>query len=483
MNRSQPRSRRTKIIATMGPASRTPERVRELIKAGVNVFRLNFSHGSYEEHLENAQVVRAASSELNTPVALLQDLSGPKIRITKVDGDFAQIADGATVHLYRSNGTLSSHEHIFVEGLDPIRFLRVGQHALLADGIIMLRAVAADSECVTCVAVKGGRLRSRVGIAFPDSHVDLPATTEKDMKDLDWGINNEMDYVAVSFVQNAEDILRLRRAIDARKGHQCIISKIERKAAVENLREILDVSDAVMVARGDLGLEFPLEQIPLIQKHLIEQCNYRGLPAIVATQMLQSMVSAVRPTRAEVSDVATAVMNGADALMLSEETTLGEHPVACVEYLSKISVETEKSFEFDEFKLRLRNADRATVPDAVSYAACAAAVKVSASAIIACTQTGNSARLVAKYRPQQPLYGASPNERTLRRLCLYWGVIPISCGTTSTHLDEVETALRTVQHRENLPNGSRAVVTGGLSVGQPGATSVLEIRELDFPQG
>lgn len=462
----------------MGPASRSPERVRELIRAGVNVFRFNFSHGSYEEHGENLKVVREASKEMGIPVAILQDLSGPKIRISKVEGEFAQIADGAMITLKPSDGSLSNASTVFVEGVDPCRILSKGQHVLLADGIIVLRTESATRQEVQCRVVKGGRLRSRVGIAFPESLVDLPATTEKDMKDLDWGIANGVDYVAVSFVQNAEDLMRLRRVIEARKGHQCIISKIERKAAVENLREILDASDAVMVARGDLGVEFPLEQIPLIQKSIIEQCNYRGLPAIVATQMLQSMVTAVRPTRAEVSDVATAVMNGADALMLSEETTLGEHPVACVEYLNKIARETEKSFEFDEFKLRLRNADRATVPDAVAYAACAAAVKVSASAIIACTLTGNSARLVAKYRPQQPLYAASVDELTIRRMCLYWGVMPIYCSSTSTHMDEVETALRTVQHRENLPNGSRAVVTGGLSVGLPGATSILEIREL-----
>ena len=274
----------------------------------------------------------------------------------------------------------------------------------------------------------------------------------------------------------------LREIIKREKGDLQIIAKIERKKALENIHEILDACDGVMVARGDLGVEVPLEKVPMLQKALIEQANFRGIPVIVATQMLHSMITSIRPTRAEVSDIATAVMSGADAVMLSEETAIGENPVEAVKYLGKIAYEAEKSFVFDEYKLRLRDSDSATVPDAVAYAAAAAAIKVNAAAIIACTETGNSARLLAKYRPQQPLYGASSRDATLQRMCLYWGIIPISCVSSSSHYDEIETALSAVQKREGLKNGSRAVVTGGIAVRTPGATSVLEIREMRFKE-
>jgi len=470
--------RKTKIIATVGPASRSPERVREIISAGANVFRLNFSHGSADEHTEVLKTIRAVSSEMRIPIAVLQDLSGPKIRITPVEGDYMQISDGAAVELFASHKEFSSAARIYVEGVNPAEIMQPGQIVLLADGIIELRAESVSDQAVKCRVVKGGRLRSRVGIAFPDSVIDLPAATEKDLKDVEWAIKHDVDYVAVSFVQNAKDILALRDVAKRANKELKIISKIERKAALENIFEIMDVSDGVMVARGDLGLELPLEQLPMLQRRLIEHANYRGIPVIVATQMLHSMISSTRPTRAEVSDIATAVMSGADAVMLSEETAIGEHPVGAVRYLSRVAQAAEQSFAFEEYRLRLRDSDRATVPDAVAYAASAAAIKVNAAVIIACTETGTTARLVAKYRPQQPLYGASRNESTLRRMSLYWGIIPISCEPSNTHEDEIEAAARAVQVRENAPNGARAVVIGGISVGKPGSTSVLEIREL-----
>lgn len=472
--------RKTKIVATVGPASRSPERIQQLIETGVNVFRLNFSHGSHDEHLQSLRNIRDVAQRLGAVVAVLQDLSGPKIRISPVEGDTTVLADNQELELRFANGTKCSATTIYVEAVDPTKVLQPGHHVLLADGIIALEAVAKAPNGIRCKVVKGGKLRSRVGIVFPDSVIDLPAVTEKDLTDVQWALQHNIDYVAVSFVNNADDILRLRKSLGDGGKQVRIISKIERRSAVENAEAIMDVSDGVMVARGDLGLEFPLEQLPALQKRLIELANYRGIPAIVATQMLQSMVTSLRPTRAEVSDVATAVMNGADAVMLSEETAIGENPVDCVAYLHRIALQAEQSFQFDEYKLRLRDADRATVPDAVAYAAAAAAIKVRAAAIIACTETGTSARLVAKYRPQQPLYGASSSDVTLRRMCLFWGVHPISCVATSTHIDEITTALRAVQLREKLTNGQRAVVTGGLAVRLPGSTSVLEIREMNF---
>jgi pyruvate kinase len=472
--------RKTKIVATLGPSSRAPEKIKELIQAGANVFRLNFSHGSHEEHLAVLKDVRVIAGQMGAHIAILQDLSGPKIRISNVEGDFCPIHDGQLIELRVANGALSNAEAIYVETVNPMMTLLPGHHVLLADGLIELVTESVTPEHVVCRVIKGGRIRSRVGIAFPDSDVDLPATTKKDLVDLDWGIENGVDYVAISFVRTASDVLSLRAIIDQKGSTAGIIAKIERRAALENIEGIVQASDGLMVARGDLGLEVPLEQLPMLQRRLIEEANFRGIPVIVATQMMHSMITSVRPTRAEVSDIAAAVMSGADAVMLSDETAIGEHPAACVGYLGRIALAAEQTFAFEEYKLRLRNSDTLTVPDAIAYAACAASVKTSADAIIACTETGTSARLVAKYRPQQPLYGVSRKETTLRRLALYWGVKPCVFESAHSHVDEIERALQVVQERENLPNGSRAVVTGGRFTQTPGATSVLEVRELNY---
>ncbi|MGA1191607.1 MAG: pyruvate kinase [Bdellovibrionota bacterium] len=468
--------RKTKIIATLGPASRSPEKLRELILAGVNVVRLNFSHGSHEEHRETLERVRAASAELKIPVAVLQDLSGPKIRITEIEGDYSQIRDGEEIFLQHAKGEKSSSDMLYIETLNPVQFLKPGEQILLADGILELQCIEVLSDRVRCEVTKGGRIRSRVGIAFPDSDIDLPATTDKDFKDLTWGIKHDIDYVAISFVNTAEDIIQLREEITRQGGHSKIIAKIERKSALRNIKGILEASDGLMVARGDLGLELPLEKVPRVQKRLIEEANYRGIPVIVATQMLISMVTSIRPTRAEASDIATAVMSGADALMLSDETAIGEHPVLAVKNLGKIAFEAEREFDFSEYKLRLKEADSETIPDAVSYAAAAAAIKVKASALVACTETGSSARLIAKYRPQQPLFGASSSERTIRRMCLYWGVRPVHFRSPESHERELETALEYVQEVGNFSDGERAVITAGLRVRTPGSTSLLQIR-------
>jgi pyruvate kinase len=470
--------RRTKIVATLGPASRGGDKVRALIEAGVNVFRLNFSHGSHDEHLSALRDVREQSAQLDIPTAILQDLSGPKIRIGLVQGDSMTLKDGSEVTLSLANGSPSTPELIYVEGLNPSEILKAGQPVFLADGAVALEARSVSSHTVKCFIVKGGRIRSRVGIAFPESAIDLPATTEKDLVDLAWGIEHKVDYAAISFVQSAEDIERLRKIIVAQGADIKIIAKIERKKALQAIREIIDSADGVMVARGDLGLELPLETLPLIQRDLIERCNHRGIPVIVATQMLQSMVSSVRPTRAEVSDIATAVMSGTDAVMLSDETAVGEHPIDAVKFLSRIAHSAELSFEFEEYKLRLRDSDRDTVPDAVAYAACAAANKVGAGVIVACTETGSSARLVAKYRPQQPLYGVTGNSRTLQRMCLYWGVTPLTLSSVVSREEETSESLKKVAAREKLPSKSRAIVTGGALAKKAGSTTIMEIREI-----
>jgi pyruvate kinase len=472
-------ARKTKIVATMGPASNNPETIKDLISAGVNVFRLNFSHGSHQEHLENINKIRTAAAQLNSPVAILQDLCGPKIRISAVEGDNLFLEDGQLVTLKPANGSLTTKQDIYVETLDPIKFLNENEPVLLADGIISLVAQKKNSDGVVCKIIKGGKLRSKVGIAFPDSDVDLPATTEKDLIDLAFGVENKVDYVAISFIRDVSDAKRIRDEIKKHGGDAHIIGKIERKDAIKNLDALCEVCDGMMVARGDLGLELPLEQVPRVQKEIIERCNHHGIPVIVATQMLSSMVTAIRPTRAEVSDVAAAVMQGADAVMLSEETAIGQNPIECVNYLNAIAIEAEKTFDFEQYKLRMLGADKESVADAVAYASCAAANKVKASALVACTASGRSVRLLAKYRPHQCLYGSSIKPATLRKMSLYWGVTPISVNSESkSHLEELSQAIDAVQEIMSLPSGSRIVITGGMEVNKPGSTSVMEIREI-----
>jgi pyruvate kinase len=471
--------RKTKIVATIGPACSSVAKLEELMLAGANVFRLNFSHGTHEQHTEHINSIRAAAKNTGCVVGIFQDLCGPKIRITDVEGGSMFIKDGGTVEIrHSSNAEKSTEQCLYVEGLNPPEFLKPGNTIFLSDGAIKLTCLTAGNGVATAKIDKGGKLRARNGIAFPDSSVNLPATTEKDLHDLTWAAKHHPDFVALSFVQNAADVLFLKARMKDLGINIPIISKIERRVAMANLEEIINVSDSLMVARGDLGLEYPLEQLPALQRRIIEKGNAKGIPVIVATQMLLSMTTALRPTRAEVSDVAYAVMSGADAVMLSEESAVGENPAECVRYLGRIAEEAEKAFDFNEFKLRLNMKDKADVPDAIAAAAAAAAFKTSASAIVSCTETGFSARMVAKYRPQQALYGTSNNVKTLGRLCLVWGVIPIAVATTSNQKDEVRAALDEVKKRENLPDGSLAVVTGGLSVRVPGSTSLLQIVNL-----
>lgn len=483
MNGAPPRKlpkRKTKIVATLGPASNSPEVIRQLIEAGMNVARLNFSHGTHEEHSRVLEIVRAEAAKLGTHVAVFQDLCGPKVRIGKLENDEVILADGARVELRRFRGEMGNDKVLYVEAFDPVEVMRPGEKALLADGRVELVAQEVTAEAVVCSVEAGGQVRSRSGIAVPDSRLNLPCLTDKDLRDLEWAVKSEVDYVALSFVSSAKDVFFLRDRMKALGGNIPVIAKIERAVAMDNIADIVEASDAVMVARGDLGLELPLQRVPGAQKLIIEQANYHGTPVITATQMLQSMVHEVRPTRAEVSDVCTAVKDGTDAVMLSEETAIGKHPVLVVELLDKIVQEGEKEFEFEEYRPRLKGSDRETVADAICYAACGAANKVSASAIVACTQSGYTARLVAKYRPQQTLFGATSSAKTLNRMALCWGVHPIffPIKEDSSTEDEVVLAMVAARDQYGIKPGARVVVTAGLKSGKIGTTTLMEIREI-----
>lgn len=480
MAKAEALRRKTKIVATLGPASQSPEIIHELIRAGANVFRLNFSHGTHEEHSRLVSIVREESAKLDRNVAIFQDLCGPKVRIGEVEGGEVHLTEGQAIRLRPFDGSVGTNQTLYVQAFDPTLVIKPGEQAFLSDGQIELLAKTVSREAVDCLIISGGILRSRSGIAVPQSRLDLPCITEKDVRDIEWAVKADIDYVALSFVRRASDIQELRERLSGHGVSLPIIAKIERAKVMDELGEVVEAADAVMVARGDLGLELPLERVPGAQKLIIEQANLAGTPVITATQMLRSMIREQRPTRAEVSDVCTAVRDGTDAVMLSDETAIGKHPVQAVQVLDRILQEAEHEFVDELSHGGVRRQDRATVSDAVCFAATSAATKLHAAAIIVCTQSGHTARLMAKYRPLHNVFAVTPEKRSLARMSLNWGIEPIFVELpeeVSTD-EEINLAITAVRDQYGLKPGSRVVVTAGLRTKRSGMTNVLQIREI-----
>lgn len=473
--------RNAKIVATLGPASSTPEVIREMIASGMNVARLNFSHGTHEEHAKVLGYVRQEAAKLGQHIAVLQDLCGPKIRISTLKNSEILLVEGEKINLrYTMTAEQGDKDNLFIDIFDPTKVIREGEKVLLADGRIVLLAEKTNSDSVTCKVIGPGILRSKAGISVPESDLDLPCLTEKDKEDIKWGMQNDIDYVALSFVGSQQDLRETRDEMTKYGKPLPLVAKIERVKALDDVSSIIKNSDAVMVARGDLGVDLPLEKVPGAQRLIISSSNFEGTPVITATQMLMSMVEQNRPTRAEVSDVVTAVRDGTDAVMLSEETAVGKHPAHAIRVLSDIVAEAEREIRVESGKLNLRHSDRANVSDAICYAACNAAEKISATAILACTETGSTARLMAKYRPNQPLYGATSQKRSLNRMALYWGVEPvlIELDRNAGIEGEIREAMLAIRDNYDSKPGSRVVVTAGLRTKSTGSTNVMEIREI-----
>jgi pyruvate kinase len=472
--------RKTKIVGTLGPSTNSRETIRKLLEAGMNVARLNFSHGTHEQHSELLVMIREEADKLERHIAVFQDLSGPKVRIAELADGTAHLEDGGKIALKYSKTDLGNKDVIFVEAFDPAVVLQPGHKVLLSDGQIELITDSVDKSAAYCTVRAGGTLRSRSGIAVPDSKLGLSCITDKDLKDLRWAVANNLDYVALSFVGTAKDVTDLKDHIKKLGANIPVIAKIERAESLDHISEIVAVSDAVMVARGDLGLELPLERVPTTQKMVIDTANNLGVPVIVATQMLTSMVHNLRPTRAEVSDVCTAFRDGTSAVMLSDETAIGKHPIEVIQVLDRILLEAEsQSYSWPQ-TLTARASDKEIVPDSICYAACNAAEKINASAIVACTQSGYSARLVSKYRPKHVLFGATSEKKTLNRMALYWGVIPMKIDIEEKNSleDEVTRSLLTLRDDYGVKPGARIVITAGLRTKKTGTTNVLEIRDI-----
>ncbi|RKY04759.1 pyruvate kinase, partial [Candidatus Poribacteria bacterium] len=454
----------TKIVCTIGPATEDVDTIRRMIDAGMNVARINFSHGTHDEHLRQMEAVREASEKSGVPIAIMQDLCGPRIRVGEIKGSI-ELREGQIV-------TLGGE--IPVTYPELYRDLKPGDRVMLADGEMVLEVVEVGEEEVKCRVVVGGELTSHKGINLPGVSLSVPSITEKDLEDLEFGLKNGVDWVAISFVRSAEDVRLIKRRIAEAGMDVPVIAKIEKHEALKELDRIIAEADGVMVARGDLGVELPLCDVPILQKEIIRKANDRGKPVITATQMLASMIERPRPTRAEVSDVANAIFDGTDAVMLSGETAIGKHPVEAVEVMAEVAVKAEEAIDYVGMMEARRMSAEPDVPDAIAHAACYIALDISAKAIICCTRSGATARLVSKYRPGIPIIAVTPDERVLRRLTLFWGVHPFLIEEISSTDRLIARAKEVALSSGFLSKGDRVVIVAGLPTDRPGTTNAIK---------
>jgi pyruvate kinase len=467
--------RRTKIVATIGPACRDLETLTRMIEAGLDVARLNFSHGNREMHAENADLVRRAASAAGRQVAILQDLPGPKIRIGSLEDDIAELKPGEKLVLMCDGSLVGNGERMSVSWKGLATAVDPDDIIYLADGAIRLRVQAVregDGEVETAVEI-GGAVSSRQGLNIPGSTRGLAAVPEEDLDMLRFGESIGVDLVALSFVRTAEDVTSVRR-----HTRLPLIAKIEKPQAVDSAEEIIRAADCVMVARGDLGIELPIEDVPIVQKQLLRTAGKLARPAITATQMLDSMVNSSRPTRAEVADVANAILDGTDAVMLSQETAIGQYPVGAVEMMAAVAEKTEHTLPYRTWNEDRVRRDARDPAYTIAYSACAAARDLHLAALVVPTLSGRSARLISAHRPQVPIYALSPGKETVRRCSLMWGVEarPMRRHEVTEHL--IADAAKRVVELGWVKSGARVGITAGLPSGRPGTTSLFQIQRV-----
>ena len=470
--------RKTKIVCTIGPASEDYNTLKQLIENGMDVARLNFSHGDYEEHKERIERIRNVSEELDTPVSILIDLQGPEIRTRSFEGGEATLSEGETVYIMMED-IVGTKERFSVTHEGLIYDVQEGSIISLDDGLIQLEveSIDLDKKEIKAKVLNSGVIKDKKGVNIPDAHVNLPALTEKDKQDILFGIQQGIDFIAASFVQDQQDVITIRKMLDKNGGEQIqIISKIENRRGVEQFDKILKASYGIMVARGDLGVEIPPEEVPLVQKDLIERCNLVGKPVITATQMLDSMQWDPRPTRAEASDVANAILDGTDAIMLSGETAAGDFPVEAVKMMNEIALKVEPAIDRETLFRKQSKLEVVTITDAISQSVTNVASNLDVSAIITPTESGHSARMAAKYRPNVPIIAITFSKEVLRRLTLVWGVYPIISGDASSTDELLDIAVNKGLETKLFERGSKVIITAGVPVGVSGTTNMLKVH-------
>ncbi|MBT9313019.1 pyruvate kinase [Leptothoe kymatousa] len=466
--------RRTKIVSTIGPATQDPATLRSLIEAGATTLRLNFSHGTHDDHQRSIRLIRQISFELNQPVGILQDLQGPKIRLGKFENGSIRLKTGDSFIL--TSRQLPGTQTISSVTYEPlVEEVPTDATILLDDGKVEMKVVGKDMEKreLHCEVVVGGKLSNSKGVNFPGVYLSIKALTDKDKVDLAFGLDQGVDWVALSFVRNPQDVLEIKEIISNAGKRVPVIVKIEKHEAIEQMEAILSLSDGVMVARGDLGVELPAEDVPILQKRLITTANRLGIPVITATQMLDSMVSNPRPTRAEVSDVANAILDGTDAVMLSNETAVGEYPVEAVATMAKIARRTEKE---QITQNSLDTVTSRTIPNAISRAVGQIASQLDAAAIMSLTKTGATARNVSKFRPRTPILAVTPHVEVARRLQLVWGVKPLLVVDLPSSNQTFNSAVNVAQEKELLHDGDLVVMTAGTLQGVSGSTDLIKVE-------
>ena len=470
--------RKTKIVCTIGPASESPETLVKLIEAGMNVARLNFSHGSHDEHEARINLIREAAEKVGKPVGILLDTKGPEIRTHNMKNGELHLTVGQVIDI--SMTEVEGTEKCFSVTYDRlIEDVEQNSRILLDDGLIELRVLATDKEkgLIHTIVENAGVLKNKKGVNVPGVSVQLPGITEKDAQDILFGIKQGVDFIAASFVRRAKDVLEIRELLEQNGGsHIQIIPKIENQEGVDNIDEIITVSDGLMVARGDLGVEIPAEEVPLVQKKLILKCNQVGKPVITATQMLDSMQRNPRPTRAEASDVANAIIDGTDAIMLSGETAAGLYPVESVQTMNKIALRTENSLDYRRIvSTRSREKD-ATMTEAISQAVAYTSINLGVKAVLAPTESGNTAKMISKYRPGVPIIAVTGSVNSAQMLTLVWGVQPVVCGRVTTTDEILELAVDESLKHGFVNHGDAVVITAGVPVGEAGTTNLMKVH-------
>ena len=471
--------KKTKIICTLGPASSDPIVLERMINSGMNIARLNFSHGVYQEHANRIKLVRQVAAKIGKPVGILADLQGPKIRIGVLPVEPLVLNDGDWIYLTIDQGQEGNPNYIFVDYPTLTKDVTRGGKIFLADGMIELQIIEIGKTDLKCRVISGGELTSKKGLTLPGVSVNLPALMDKDRSDLEFIVKEQVDLIAISFARKAEHILEIRELIKSLGGDQLLIAKIENEEGLKNSEAILEAADGIMVARGDLGVEVPPEEVPIIQKHLIEICNNAGKPVITATEMLESMIRNPRPTRAEITDVAHAIMDGTDAIMLSGETAVGKFPVASVHIMSRVARRTEASLKYEKILAKKRVGTFPTVADAICHATCQTAMDLKATAIITSTQSGSTARMVSKYRSPAPIVAVTPSERVAQQLAISWGVNPV-LAPPAQNIDEMfDLSIEGAKKAGFVKSKDLIVLTAGVRTGVPGSTNLLQVLTVE----
>lgn len=468
---------KTKMIFTIGPSSDSENTLKEFIKIGMSAARLNLSHGTHETHKQKIDLIKKIREDINSETAIIIDIKGPKIRTHNFKNNSATLKEGDKFSFICSGEILGDNSKCSITYEDLYKDVKVGATILVDDGLLVFEVDSIENKSINCTVKVGGIITNHKGVNVPNININLPSVTEKDKKDIIFGCNNDIDFIAASFIRKASDILEIRDILkEQNNNHIKIIAKIENQEGVNNIDSIIEVSDGIMIARGDMGVEIPIEKIPIIQKKIIKKCNEAGKIVITATQMLDSMIRNSIPTRAEACDICNAIFDGTDAIMLSGETASGSFPIKAAKTMSKIAIETEKNLNYSQYKYV--EPSNLSSSDAISYSACRTSNVVNAKAIIAATQSGATAKLICKYRPKSEIIAITPSRYVMRELALNFGVIPVHCKIFNTTDEILSEAKKIAKTFDFVKENDEIIVAAGLPTTHIGGTNMLKIEKV-----